>query len=68
MNLGAVHLLKYFGDYMSISEDVYVTICVWPDGTYCEKGDEQSYLQWMSDDFEYVEMSENEYDEFLRNN
>lgn len=53
---------------MSNSEDMYVTICKWPDGTWCEKGDEQDYLQWMSDDFEYVEMSENEYDEFLRNN
>lgn len=45
-----------------------IKICVWPDGTWCEKGDELNYLQWMSDDFEVIEMTEDQYDEFLRCN
>lgn len=47
-------------------EEVFIRISLWPDGTWCEEGDEANYLQWMSDDYKTVEMTENEYDEFLR--
>jgi len=33
-------------------------ISVWPDGTFCEKGDEGSYLQWMSDDYITLDIDE----------
>ncbi len=45
-----------------------IKIYIWPDGTWCESDDIKSYLQWMSDDFQVVEMTEEEYDEFLRCN
>lgn len=51
-----------------VREECMVEICIWPDGTWCEKGEEASYLQWMSDDYSIVEMTEDQYDEFLRCN
>lgn len=33
--------------------ETMVTICEWPDGTWCELEDLHGYLQWMSDDFLY---------------
>ena len=45
-----------------------IEICVWPCGTWCEREDLGSYLQWMSDDFETLHLTEDEYDEFLRCN
>lgn len=45
-----------------------IRVCIWPDGTWCEEGEEQNYLQWMSDDFEIVVMTEDQFDEFLRCN
>lgn len=45
-----------------------IKVCIWPDGTWCESDNIESYLQWMSDDFQVVEMTEEEYDEFLRCN
>lgn len=31
---------------------------IWPDGTYCQAGDECSYLQWMSDDYITIDLDE----------
>lgn len=33
-------------------------ISIWPDGTWCEKGEEESYLTWMSDDYYTIEIDE----------
>ena len=41
-------------------------LSIWPDGTFCEKGDEASYLQWMSDDYCTVEIDEYTYDALMR--
>ena len=33
-------------------------ISIWPDGTYCEKGEEETYLRWMSDDYCTIDIDE----------
>ena len=40
-----------------------ITICEWPDGTWCELEDLEGYLQWMSDDFIYKSMPIEVYEE-----
>lgn len=45
-----------------------IKICIWSNGTWCEWGDLESYLQWMSDDFHVVEMSEEQYEHFIQYN
>ncbi len=39
---------------------------IWPDGTYCEKGEVSEYLSWMSDDYCVVEVDEYTMDALLR--
>jgi len=40
-----------------------ITICEWPDGTWCRLEDLEEYLTFMSDDFMYLTMSEEEFEE-----
>lgn len=40
------------------TRDLIMRISIWPDGTYCEAGDECDYLQWMSDDYCTIEIDE----------
>ena len=35
----------------------------WPDGTWCECDEIESYLQWMSDDYTLVRLTEKEIEE-----
>lgn len=42
-----------------------IVIYRWPDGTWCEYEDIESYLQWMSDDYEIVRLTELEYEQLL---
>ena len=39
-----------------------ITICEWPDGTWCYREDLEEYLTWHSDDFMYKTMSEEEFE------
>lgn len=43
--------------------EAMITICEWPDGTWCELEDLAGYLQWMSDDFLYKTMPYHEFTE-----
>ena len=45
-----------------------IKVCRWPDGTWCEWDELEGYLQWMSDDFEVLELDEYDYDRFLIEN
>jgi hypothetical protein len=37
-------------------------ICLWPDGTTCQRDDLEAYLSFMSDDFEIIPMDDPRYD------
>lgn len=39
----------------------YVTIYQWPDGTWCYEEDLEEYLTWMSDDYEIIRISNEDY-------
>ena len=45
-----------------------VKLCIWSDGTWCEWEDLESYLQWMSDDFQVTEMTYEQYENFIKFN
>lgn len=40
-----------------------ITICEWPDGTWCELEDVIYYLSWMSDDFETKQITEEQFEQ-----
>ncbi len=42
-----------------------IYICLWPDGTWCEHDDIESYLQWMSDDYQLLELTFDQYEQFV---
>jgi len=42
-----------------------ITIYRWPDGTWCEYDDIESYLQWMSDDYDIVFLTQDEYEAMM---
>ena len=43
-----------------------VKICKWPNDVWCEWDELEGYLQWMSDDFEVLNLTDAEYEEFLK--
>ena len=45
---------------------MFYKVYMWPDGTWCDDDEVEGCLQWMSDDYEVLELDEFEYDEFLR--
>lgn len=40
-----------------------ITICVWPDDTWCYLEDLEEYLTWHSDDYLYLTMTEEIFEE-----
>ncbi len=42
-----------------------IKICKWPDGIWCKYEDLESHLQWLSDDFEIISLTEDEYEVFV---
>lgn len=49
------------------NDDVY-RVYLWPDGTWCEGPDLDEYLNFKSDDFQVLILTEYEYDDWLRDN
>ena len=39
-------------------------ICLWPDGTTCQRDGLEEYLSFMSDDFEIIPMDDPRYDTY----
>lgn len=54
-------------NYVNRNENM-IKLCVWSDGTWCEWEDLESYLQWMSDDFQVAEMTYEQYENFIKFN
>lgn len=40
-----------------------IEIAIWPDGTWCDIEDIESYLHFMSDDYEVKQVTQHEYQE-----
>ncbi len=46
-----------------------ITVYVWPDGTWCEEyRDLVVMLNYMSDDYETLELTEEQYEQFVKEN
>ena len=42
-----------------------IKIYMWPDGTWCEDDEWEGYLQWMGDDFKVLELTIEQYEQFV---
>ncbi len=42
-----------------------IIVYLWPNGTWCEEGELESHLSWMSDDFETLHLTIEQYEQFV---
>ena len=48
------------------NKDAIATVCLWPDGTWCEWDELESYLGFMSDDFQVFNFfDESQYNDWV---